>query len=53
MATGTTQLLSSKEQNYASGPDEDIDEETLPNVPEPVKDGLPQVRQGALLFIFA
>lgn len=42
MATGTTQLLSSKEQNYASGPDEDIDEETLPNVPEPVKDGLPQ-----------
>lgn len=46
-------MLSSKEQNYASGPDEDIDEETLPNVPEPVKDGLPQVRQGALLFIFA
>lgn len=53
MATGTTQLLSRKEQNYASASDEEIDEEGLPNIPEPVKDGLPQVSVQALQFIFA
>lgn len=44
MATGTAQLLSSRDENNVLGSDEEIDEELLPIVPEPVKDGLPQVR---------
>ena len=44
MATGTAQLLASKEEDeYASNSDEDVDGEPLPVVPEPVIDGLPQV----------
>ena len=45
MATGTTQLLASKEEIFdSSSEEEDVDAEPMPNVPEPVKDGLPQVR---------
>lgn len=45
MATGSTQLLASKEEVFASSSEEeDVDGEPMPNVPEPVNDGLPQVR---------
>lgn len=40
MATGTAQLFASKDDNYVSL-EEDVD--GGPNIPEPVKDGLPQV----------
>ena len=43
MATGTTQLLANKQEDYGSSSDEDVDGEPLPVIPEPVKDGLPQV----------
>ena len=43
MATGTTQLLANKQEDYGSSSDEDVNGEPLPVVPEPVKDGLPQV----------
>ena len=43
MATGTTQLLPSKQAGYASSSDEEVEGESLPIIPVPVKDGLPQV----------
>ena len=47
MATGTTQLLppSRQEENDVSSSEEDVDGDSLPAVPEPVKDGLPQVSE--------
>lgn len=54
MATGTTQLLASKEEIFVSSSEEEgVDGETMPIVPVPVKDGLPQVRLSGLLHIFS
>ena len=46
MATGTTQLLaSSKRGNHVSSlREEEGETEVPPTVPQPVKDGLPQVK---------
>lgn len=55
MATGTAQLLppSSRhgEENDVSSSEEDVDGELPPPVPEPVKDGLPQVSAAADLLL--
>lgn len=49
MATGTAQLFASKDDNYVSL-EEDVD--GGPNIPEPVKDGLPQTGPKGVLTDF-
>jgi hypothetical protein len=52
MATGTTQLLPSKQAGYASSSDEEVEGESVPIIPVPVKDGLPQTGPKGVLTDF-
>jgi hypothetical protein len=52
MATGTAQLLPSREEHDLSGSEEEIDGDSQPLVPAPVKDGLPQTGPKGVLTDF-
>ena len=51
MATGTAQLLPSRDENILISDEEIDDNELMPLVPEPVKDGLPQVRTNHIIDV--